>query len=125
MSPERKQKFSKLAKALKGMSEDEKVDMIVDHSIVNTEGKSLSGNNVVLLLMQQPGTIPTIVGGYRQWQNAGRQVTKGQHGMMIWYPSSKKSEDGEDEETRFFVGTVFDISQTDEIAKAASTTDGQ
>jgi hypothetical protein len=122
MSPERKKKFSELAKALKGLSEDQKIDMIIKHSIVNTEGKSLSGNNVCLMLLQQPGTIPTIVGGYRQWQKAGRQVSKGQHGMMIWYPSSKKNEDGEDEETRFFVGTVFDISQTEEKAKPPATT---
>lgn len=116
MSPERKKKFSELAKALAELTEDQKIDLIMKHNIVNVDGHALSGTNTILLIMQQNGTIPTVVGGYRQWQKAGRQVQKGEHGMMLWYPSSKKKEDDEgEEETQFFVGTVFDISQTQEI----------
>lgn len=29
---------------------------------------------------QSNSTTPTIVGGYRQWQQAGQQVKKGEHG---------------------------------------------
>ena len=114
MNQQRKEAFSKLAKALKNMTEEQKLDLIAEKSITNVEGKALSLNNAVLMLMQAEN-IPTVVGGYRQWQSAGRQVSKGQHGLMIWYPSSRKSDDGEDE-TRFFVGTVFDIAQTEVIA---------
>lgn len=118
MSPERKDLFSALAKRLKAMTEEDKLNMVASHSVINTEGKSLSLNNAVLMLMQRPSNISTVVGGYKQWQKAKRQVSKGEHGMMIWYPSRKKSEDGEAEEpTRFFIGTVFDISQTQEIDK--------
>lgn len=115
MNQTKKQKFSKLAKALKAMTEEDKLDLIATRSIVNTEGKALSLNNAVLMLMQREEDIPTVVGGYRQWQAAGRQVQKGERGMMIWYPSRRKKEDSEDEETRFFVGTVFDILQTETI----------
>ena len=119
MKQERKEKMSKLAKALKGMTEDEKLNLIAARSITNVDGKALSLNNTVLMLLQRAENIPTVVGGYRQWQSAGRQVQQGQHGMMIWYPSRKKSEDdSEDETTRFFMGTVFDIAQTEVIEEA-------
>ncbi len=116
MKQDRKNAFNKLAKVLKGMTEGEKLDLIAEKSITNVEGKALSLNNAVLMCMQRSEDIPTIVGGYRQWLKAGRQVQAGQKGMAIWYPSRKKSEDGEDEKTRFFVGTVFDIAQTEVIA---------
>ena len=114
MNKERKEKFSKLAKRLKGMTEQEKADLVAGVGIHNVDGKLLSLNNMCLLLFQSDGTIPTVVGGYRQWQNAGRQVKRGEHGMMIWYPSSRKKDEDSEEEMRFYVGTVFDISQTEE-----------
>lgn len=115
MKKERKKKFSKLAKRLRGMTEQEKLDLVVNAGIRNVDGREMSLNNTCLLLFQSEA-VPTVVGGYRQWQNASRQVKAGEHGMMIWYPSSrKKDEDSdEEEETRFYVGTVFDISQTEE-----------
>lgn len=44
---------------------------------------------------------------------------KGQHGFMIYYPSKKDKSDADisnDEEAdlNFYIGTVFDISQTEE-----------
>ncbi len=115
MNQQRKEAFSKLAKALKNMTEEQKLDLVATQSITNVDGKTLSLNNAVLMLMQRSEDIPTVVGGYRQWLKAGRQVQQGEHGMMIWYPSRKKNEDDEDETTRFFVGTVFDIAQTEVI----------
>uniref|UniRef100_A0A6M3LV14 N-terminal domain-containing protein n=1 Tax=viral metagenome TaxID=1070528 RepID=A0A6M3LV14_9ZZZZ len=113
MNEERKAKFSSLAKRLKAMSEDQKIGIVLGRGIVNVEGKALSLNNMVLLLFQANGTVPTVVGGFKQWKTAGRYVKKGEHGLMIWYPSRNKVEEGEAEELRFFVGTVFDISQTE------------
>lgn len=117
MSPERKAKFRTLAKRLKNLSESDKLSLVANNGIRNVDGHSLSLNNTCLLLFQANGTVPTVVGGYRQWQKADRQVRRGEHGMMIWFPTSRK-EDPEDEDsediTRFFIGTVFDISQTEE-----------
>ena len=117
MSPERREKFSGLAKRLKAMSEDEKIAFVSKiGSIVNVDGKSLSLQNTCLLLFQSSG-VPTMVGGFKQWQRAGRQVKRGEHGLMIWYPSrraSKDSDDSTEPELKFFVGTVFDIGQTEE-----------
>ena len=121
MKQERKETFSKLAKAIKGMTENDKMTFVAERSVINTEGKSLSLNNAILMIMQRPDSIPTVVGGYRQWQTAGRQVQKGEHGMMIWYPSKRKQKENEPEEsTRFFIGTVFDILQTKEIEEIVS-----
>ena len=115
MNPERKEKFTGLAKRLKAMTEDEKIDFVSKiGSIVNVDGKSLSLQNTCLLLFQS-SDVPTMVGGFRQWQRAGRQVKKGEHGLMIWCPSSRASKDSDEEpELTFFVGTVFDIGQTEE-----------
>ena len=114
MKKERKERLGQLAKRLKAMTEQEKAELVANVGICNVDGKPLSLNNTCLLLFQSDGTVPTVVGGYRQWQKAKRQVKRGEHGMMIWYPSSRKTDDEEDEDLRFFVGTVFDISQTEE-----------
>ena len=63
------------------------------------------------------GFPPSRVAGYRTWQEVGRQVRRGERGLAILAPLTRKieAEDGEDE--RRVVGFrpvhVFDISQTD------------
>lgn len=63
------------------------------------------------------GFRPSRVAGYRTWQEVGRQVRRGERGLAILAPLTRKieAEDGEDE--RRVVGFrpvhVFDISQTD------------
>lgn len=123
MSPEKKKKIKNLKAAIGKLTEDEKIDLVVKAGgIVTCEGRTLSQCNTILMLMQTEGTgqIPTVVGGYRQWQKAGRQVRRGEHGMMIWFPVTRKTEEEQepedDEDVRFFIGTVFDISQTEEKA---------
>src|SRR5208282_4903090 len=91
-----------------------------------------------LCLMQIPGA--SMVGGFRQWLKLGRCVRKGQHGASIWVPAGARKADsppagaGEDahdagvagegsggsDRTRFVIGTVFDVSQTDEIQQPAA-----
>ena len=117
MNAERKARVSELAKRLKAMTEEQKIDFIAQYgAIVTVEGHALSRNNTCLLIFQMNGTVPTVVGGYRQWQRAGRQVQKGEHGSIIWFPRIQgKTEEDPGELQGFMLATVFDISQTKEL----------
>ena len=78
-----------------------------------------SVRNQMLVMMQRPNA--TQVMGYRAWQAEGRQVRKGEKGIMIFGPARKRTiteEKGGEEVERSVsmpppVVTVFDISQTD------------
>ena len=64
------------------------------------------------------GITPSRVAGYRTWQQLGRQVRRGERGLQILAPVTRKvtPENGEDEERRvvgFRVVHVFDIGQTE------------
>jgi hypothetical protein len=57
--------------------------------------RSRSFNNTLLICVQHleayregrvPGPVPTYVAGFKQWQQLGRQVGKGQSGYMIFAP---------------------------------------
>src|SRR5580704_17172257 len=72
-----------------------------------------SWRNVALILAQRPDA--TQVAGYNAWLKLHRYVRRGEHGITIIVPMSKKlpRDDGEDEQRLFFgTGTVFDIEQT-------------
>ena len=97
---------------LSNLTEGEKQKLQQTGTVVTVDGRHLSGNNVMLILLQMPGA--TVVGGFNQWKQSGRQVKKGSSGLSIWVPTSKKTEDGE--ETKYFIaGSVFDVSQTEPI----------
>jgi hypothetical protein len=75
-----------------------------------------------LLLIQAQHPAPTMVAGYRRWQELGRQVKKREHGIKILVPYKQKitpDEEGDDDAgdrvvvRRFGVGRVFDVSQTE------------
>jgi antirestriction protein ArdC len=78
-----------------------------------------SANNLWMIRMQKPDA--TIVKGYNAWQRAGRQVRRGEHGLVIFKPvmarTTEKQEDGTEKKTSklvgFKLGQVFDVSQTD------------
>jgi len=73
-----------------------------------------SWGNVALILAQRPDA--TQVAGYNAWLKMHRYVKRGEHGIKIIVPMTKKykTEDGEDESKLFFgVGNAFDYSQTD------------
>lgn len=77
-----------------------------------------SVNNLFSILSQRPDA--TQVAGFRQWQERGRQVRRGETGIRIFGYSTKiieAAEDDEEESRRaiFPVLTVFDIAQTDSI----------
>jgi hypothetical protein len=130
---ERRMQFRKLAKLVSQMSLDERMTLCERFGIVTVEGRQLSPFNAVLCPMQRPDV--SLVGGLQQWRRTGRMVRRGEHGMMIWIPRKGKKSDesraGEPEgdvfslvdaaegtevsTNKFFIGTVFDIAQTEPI----------
>ena len=76
-----------------------------------------STNNQLLIYLQRPDA--ERVASVRTWNQLGRYVRKGEHGIRILVPTPvkvKSENDGEEEEhklMRFKTGHVFDISQTE------------
>ena len=87
-----------------------------------------SFNNVALIQAQRPEA--TRVAGYRAWQALGRQVRKGEKGMIVFVPHRRRVREEEDPErgqgegegreeparkilAGFGLGRVFDVAQTD------------
>jgi len=93
---------------------------------------SYSFNNLILMWSQRISRgleMPTLVAGFKAWQEKGRQVRKGETGLRIFGFSKKLivDEDGNpvlDEKgnkryrTYYPVVSVFDIDQTDQIEGA-------
>lgn len=81
--------------------------------------------NIALIMAQKPDA--THIAGYRAWQARGRQVRKGERGLLICAPRGKYPKEDKDGNTvrdehgnpvmvqRFGMATVFDISQTDPV----------
>lgn len=125
---ERKEKMRLLAAQVSKLSEAQRFEMAAKYPVLTIEGRALSIYNACMVATQLPSS--TVVGGFRQWLAAGRAVRKGEKGLGIWIPcgSSKASEempnaeanDGETADRCYFtMGTVFDISQTQEIEQGA------
>ena len=74
-----------------------------------------SANNIMLIHSQCRHA--TQVAGYKKWQMMGRQVKKGEKGIVIFVPIRRKVEDSDGTEVQivksFGTGVVFDISQTE------------
>ncbi len=71
--------------------------------------------NTILIMTQRPGA--TRVNSYNRWQELGRQVTRGESGIKIFYPRRQKVDDPDTGEKKialvgFGIGNVFDINQT-------------
>ena len=110
----KKAKMKELQEIIKAMSPEQRQAIAEKLGATTIEGRVLSPVNQCLVYTQFPTA--TVLGGYQQWQRAGKQVKKGSQGISIWIPTKKKAEteDGE-EKTRFFLISMFDISQTEEI----------
>lgn len=136
----RRDKFTALWKQVGKMPELERVQLANKLGIVTCEGHELSLANTMLVALQLPGA--SIVGGFRQWIKHGRAVMKGQHGAMIWVPTGGKKNDTpldgstsnsavadgqptSENDTRFIIGTVFDIGQTQEIETGSPVPTGE
>ncbi|SRR5216683_369222 len=116
---ERRERFRVLVRQVASMTDIERASLTSRLGAVPTcDGHTLSLHNTCLLITQCPTV--SLVGGFRQWLKVGRAVRKGEHGHCIWIPLGKPA-NGEpidpvvENDTRFGVGTVFDIAQTDEL----------
>src|SRR5882724_8209193 len=120
---ERRARMYNLAREVSKLTPEQRNELSSKCMVTTIEGRSLSVTNQCLIAMQIPSA--TIVGGFRQWLRAGRVVMKGQHGACIWVPCGYKQQatDGETdivERTGFILGTVFDVSQTQEKTEQGS-----
>lgn len=76
-----------------------------------------SWNNILLIYLQRPDA--TKVAGYQTWKSLGRQVRKGEKGIKILAPITRKEVVNQEtgEERQVLVGfktvTVFDVAQTE------------
>ena len=121
-SDARREQFRTLAQQIGAMSEADRAAMAAKMSaVVTIEGRVLSVHNACLLACQCPTA--TMVGGFQQWRANGRQVRKGEHGLMIWAPTRGKVDEsiqpGEikaNDHPHFIMVTVFDVAQTDAVA---------
>lgn len=114
----RKEKVKELRKRLANLSEEERQALANKGAIATLSGRVLSPYNTILVYLQSNGSTPTVVGGYRQWRREGRQVVKGEHGYLIFFPVGEvKDEETGDviEPSKFYTTTVFDKSQTAEV----------
>ena len=120
-----------VAGKVKAMSQEDKEAMAYGAGLVTCEGHPLTLHNACFLLTQAAGSgiVPTVIGGFQQWQRAGRMVCKGQHALGYIYAPMKRgkatpaggSDDGAEDEAklgkaprqRFILVAVFDISQTE------------
>lgn len=119
---EKKEKITHIRKTLSEMSEEQRQAVADKFGIVTVEGHLLTPHNQCFLVAQSEINF-TIVGGFQQWKKAGRIVRKGEHGFLIFVPSKAKQGDNsemisDDENIHFFTATMFDISQTEVIAKS-------
>ncbi len=131
----RREAFRKLAADVSSMPDEQRAALVNRAGgIFTVEGRPLSVVNSCLVLAQCPSA--SMVGGFAQWLRAGRCVRKGESGLAIWIPTGGRSNNngpadvsssGEpiaeagdakaNPRTRFIMGTVFDVSQTDAIAE--------
>ena len=121
---DRRERIRRLQKEIKAMPAEQR-QQLVDQigAVLRIEGGTLSPKNTVLCYYQRQGV--SVIGGFRQWLRAGRAVNKGEQGIVICIPCTRKSENtetgDEGEETFFSYATVFDISQTHEIETETET----
>jgi hypothetical protein len=124
---ERRAQFKHVCATVAALPVEKRVLLANKFGIRNPEGRELSAFNQCLLVHQNSNA--SIVGGFAQWRANGRKVCKGSRALAIWCPKSKGGKDsandapaltngdaptaGEVEaKSAFFIGYVFDISQT-------------
>lgn len=112
----RRAAFKELCKKIAAMTDDERNTYAQKMAFIATvEGHTLSSTNTLLVCFQYGNA--TIVGGFNQWKKNGRKVKKGEHGISIWIPRipGTKEDEPPAEAEGFFMGYVFDVSQTEPI----------
>jgi len=124
----RRAQFKALWKQVSELPEEKRIELAMKYGFRTVEGRELSICNQLMIAMQIPNA--SVLGGFQQWKKNGRVVKKGEHGTMIWIPTGKPSSstapeaepqgDEDSDGMRFITGTVFDISQTEEIQTTAN-----
>ena len=123
---ERKDRIKELRQRLVNLNNAERKTLQDKGIIATVEGRPLSLHNTLLLYLQITRRTPSIVGGYRQWRKAGRQVNKGEHGAVIFFRVGDKDDDGEIIEAQaFYTAVVFDITQTSKIEGENKASEGE
>ncbi|MEW6702692.1 MAG: ArdC-like ssDNA-binding domain-containing protein [Bacteroidota bacterium] len=122
MKQDKKEKIIRIRKTLSEMSEEQRQAIADKFGIVTVEGHLLTVHNQCFLVAQSEINF-TVVGGFQQWKRVGRIVRRGEHGFLILVPSKTNQEQNseiisDDEVVKFFSATVFDISQTEVMAKS-------
>jgi len=118
----KREKMREICRQIKAMDDGERARMASSMQAASVEGAAYSVHNQCMIAVQNPAA--TILGGFRQWKKHGRTVKKGEHGIGIWVPkfSTHESADGEKMEggiEGFLFGTVFDVTQTEELQATA------
>lgn len=116
----RRERFYAIAKTVGAMPDNERAALAASMGgCVMVTGRPLSVHNSCLAWFQNSNA--TMLGGFHQWRAAGRQVRKGERGILLWAPAGKRDADGAivapsvdgEGRQRFVPITVFDVSQTD------------
>jgi len=91
--------------------------------------RRFSARNTLMLLAQHAEARYCM--GFRQWKAHGRQVRKGQRGLMIYVPRLKKldaeeaarlgGQEGERLRSGWLIAYLFDISQTEVVPECEAT----
>lgn len=78
-----------------------------------------SFRNVCLILGQKEDAIECA--GFHDWKKVGRSVKKGEKGLAILVPMTRKAKGDEEDDPIWFTWRyVFDISQTEEAKEQAA-----
>jgi N-terminal domain of anti-restriction factor ArdC len=127
---ERRTHFRALVKQLAELTDEERAARLRGFGFIklSTQAPYSPANSLLIAFQSANVARPTILGGFAEWLKKGRAVRKGEHGYMIWIPMGAKKQEvqavdtsgalttmlQEASDVRFFIGTVFDISQTEE-----------
>ena len=114
-----KDKMQGLIKQVSNLSAADKEKLAETNPITTCEGHAISPYNHCFLAMQTDKPL-TVIGGFRQWQRAGRMVSKGNKAAGYIYVPMKGKTDDPDKKLRFRMVPVFDISQTEEIQEGVA-----
>lgn len=104
------EKINNFRHFLSTLNEEQKNKSIDNFQAISIEGKVYSGFNRCFLAYQKAPV--GIFGGFKQWQFAKKKVKKGSKAFYIFFPS-KKQNDEDDEDIRFWAGAIFHESQTE------------
>lgn len=126
---EKRDRIRNFSKEISQYTNEELQEIAEELCITTIEGHVLSLKNQVLLDTQTRDLswTPSVVGGYKQWLEAGRQVKKGSSSLAIIAGAmgNKKDKEGNniinkdsgenEKKLQFRIVNVFDITQTEEI----------